>query len=58
MIAEVFVMQDNGYWKRFESTGAVGAYLDYKAQKEHAGKKEAQHADDNDGPGAARDENR
>ena len=50
MIAEVFVMQDNGYWKRFESTGAVGAYLDYKAQK--------QHADDNDGPGAARDENR
>ena len=31
MIAEVFVMQENGYWKRFESTGAVGAYLDYKA---------------------------
>ena len=33
-------MQDNGYWKRFESTGAVGAYLDYKAQKEHAGERE------------------
>ncbi len=32
-------MQENGYWKRFESTGAVGAYLDYKAQKERAGEK-------------------
>ena len=49
MIAEVFVMQENGYWKRFESTGAVGAYLDYKAQKEHA--------DNDHGAGAARDEN-
>ena len=51
-------MQENGYWKRFESTGAVGAYLDYKAQKERAGEKEAQHADNDHGAGAARDENR
>ena len=48
-------MQENGYWKRFESTGAVGAYLDYK--KERAGEKEAQHADNDHGAGAARDEN-
>lgn len=32
-------MQENGYWKRFESTGAVGAYLDYNAQKERAAKR-------------------
>lgn len=51
-------MQENHYWKRFESTGTVGAYLDYKAQREHTGQeKEAQHADNDDGPGAARNEN-
>ena len=50
-------MENENDWKLFESTGAVGAYLDYKAQKERAGEKEAQHADNDHGAGAARDEN-
>lgn len=46
-------METRNYWKRFESTGQVEDYL---AFKQHDTQEEKQDADDNDGSGAARDE--
>lgn len=50
--------ENENYWQRFESTGSVGAYLDYKHHEEPAGEEGKQHADQHDGLGAARDQNR
>lgn len=52
-------MQDESYWKRFESSGEIDYYLRYKQEKatvtETAGET---HANNHDGAGAPRNENR
>lgn len=46
-------METGNYWKLFESTGLVEAYLAYKHLGQQAGAKENHDADHNDGAGAA-----
>jgi hypothetical protein len=55
-------MTQNEYWKRFESTGQIDDYLHYKQSGETVQSaqdaQETEHANNNDGAGAARHKNR
>lgn len=46
--------QQDGFWKRFESTGQIEDYLHYK-QGPDADSEESKHADDHQGIGPAGD---
>ena len=48
--------QQDGSWKRFESTGQIKDYLQYK-QGPDSDSEERKDADDYQGPGFASDEN-
>lgn len=48
--------QQDGFWKRFESTGQIKDYLQYK-QESDLGSEERKHADDHQGSGSESDKN-
>lgn len=48
--------QQDGFWKRFESTGQIKDYLQYK-QELDLGSEERKHADNYQGSGPESDEN-
>lgn len=51
-------MEPSGFWKKFESTGRIGDYLAFKQQGQPGAWEEEWNADDDDGAGAAGDEDR